>query len=85
MVLSIVVAVIGLIVGVFGWAQIIGSIQHASERGAGKTLATIIIWAVILGAVAFLFMNVVLTGHVKALLIGYAISLILVLAQGKVE
>ena len=85
MVLSIVVAVIGLIVGVFGWAQIIGSIQHASERGAGMTLATIIIWTVILGAVALLFMNVVLTGHVKALLVGYAISLILVLAQGKVE
>ena len=36
------------VLGVFGFAQIIGSLQNASRRGTAFTLFTIVLWTVIL-------------------------------------
>ena len=85
MVISAIVGVVAWVVGLFGWAQIVGSLQNVKERGTGMTLVTIIINAAIMIALAVLVWKVVLVGHIKALLIGYAVSLVMILASGKIH
>ena len=81
----ILVGIAGWVIGLFGWAQIIGSIQHAAERGATKTFITIVLWIVILAVFAGLFWKVFLTDYITAFLIGYAISLVMILMHGNVD
>lgn len=70
--LFFIILIVSYVVGLFGFAQVLGSIQHAHERGATMTLITIVINGVVLcGAymlVAHFFTSV------KPLVIGYVIS-----------
>lgn len=77
----IIIAVIAWVVGVFGWAQVIGSVQNIKERP--NLWLTLILWNAILIIVAYIvttkFAGLVPLG------IGYIISLIQVLSSGKIE
>ncbi|MDO4383581.1 MAG: hypothetical protein Q4C18_03725 [Eubacteriales bacterium] len=71
--------IVSYVVGLFGFAQILGSLQHVRERGIAMTFITIIINGVILlGAymlVAHFFTSV------KPLVIGYVISFLSLLGK----
>lgn len=69
--------------GVFGWAQIIGGIQNLKTRGK-MMMFTIVLWAVILVG-ASLLVNTFLHSYIVVWIIGVAISLVMVLRQGKIE
>lgn len=77
----IIIAAIAWVVGVFGWAQVIGSVQNIKERP--NLWLTLILWNAILIIVAYIvttkFAGLVPLG------IGYIISLIQVLSSGKIE
>lgn len=77
----IIIATIAWVVGVFGWAQVIGSVQNIKERP--NLWLTLILWIAILIIVAYIvttkFAGLVPLG------IGYIISLIQVLSSGKIE
>lgn len=77
----IIIAAIAWVVGVFGWAQVIGSVQNIKERP--NLWLTLILWIAILTIVAYIvttkFAGLVPLG------IGYIISLIQVLSSGKIE
>ena len=80
----IVIAAVAWFIGIVGWAQIIGSIQHASERGRNATMSTIIVWVVIFGvltAAVYFFLR----KYFIAYLIGLGISMIRILFAGRVE
>lgn len=82
--LFIVTGVVAYLLGAFGWAQIIGSLQNVKTRGAGMTLFTVIFWAAILVGSYFL-MRAVVHGEKIAYFLGLAISLVLVLRSGKIQ
>lgn len=71
------------LVGVFGWAQIIGSFQNLKTRGP-KMFITIIIWLAILGLSFWLVIRF-LPSDIWAWVIGMIISFLQVLRQGKIE
>lgn len=77
----IIIVAIAWVVGVFGWAQVIGSVQNIKERP--NLWLTLILWIAILIIVAYIvttkFAGLVPLG------IGYIISLIQVLSFGKIE
>lgn len=80
----IVIAAVAWFIGIVGWAQIIGSIQHASERGRKATMSTIIVWVVIFGvltAAVYFFLR----KYFIAYLIGLGISMIRILFAGRVS
>lgn len=66
--------------GVFGFCQIIGSLQ-TKQRGF---LITIMIWVVILGGL-YLLARKLIPEKITALYVGYAISLVMSLSAGKIE
>lgn len=77
----IIIAAIAWVVGVFGWAQVIGSVQNIKERP--NLWLTLILWNAILIIVAY-----IVTTKFEGLVplgIGYIISLIQVLSSGKIE
>ncbi len=71
------------LVGVFGWAQIIGGFQNLKTRGP-KMFITIIIWLAILGLSFWLVIRF-LPSDIWAWVIGMIISFLQVLRQGKIE
>lgn len=77
----IIIVAIAWVVGVFGWAQVIGSVQNIKERP--NLWLTLILWIAILIIVAYIvttkFAGLVPLG------IGYIISLIQVLSSDKIE
>lgn len=77
----IIIAAIAWIVGVFGWAQVIGSIQNIKERP--NLWSPLILWTVILLVVAYIV--VTKFAGLMPLAIGYIISLIQILSSGKIE
>ncbi len=77
----IVVAVIAWIVGVFGWSQIIGSLQNLSARKG--LLFTMLLWIVIMGAGAYV--AIVKFAAVWPLVIGYGIALVQTLSAGRIS
>lgn len=77
----IIIAAIAWIVGVFGWAQVIGSVQNIKERP--NLWSPLILWAVILLVVAYIV--VTKFAGLMPLAIGYIISLIQILSSGKIE
>ena len=81
--MNIVVAIVSWLVGIFGWAQIIGSLQNAKSRGPLMTLITIIIWICVLGGIAYF--GIVKLGCKVALIIGYAVSLVMIVGKGRIE
>ncbi len=77
----VIIAAIAWIVGVFGWAQVIGSVQNIKERP--NLWLTLILWVAILIIVAYIVITKF--AGLAPLGIGYIISLIQVLSSGKIE
>lgn len=77
-----VVGFISFIIGVFGFAQVTGSIRCAKIRGPAMTAITLLIWGAILLAVFFIARHF-FEKYLVALYIGYAISFVLTLGSGK--
>ena len=79
MISFIITLIVSYVVGLFGFAQIIGSIQNAKERGA-MTIVTIVIWSVILIGLYYVVTHV-LAIRALPLIIGYAISFVSLLGK----
>ncbi|HHX23739.1 MAG TPA: hypothetical protein GX723_06980 [Thermoanaerobacterales bacterium] len=78
--LFIVVAVVAFVVGIFGFAQIIGSLRTKQKN----FLLPIIIWLAILVGEFFLA-RLIVSDYMNAFYIGTGISLIIILLQKKIE
>jgi hypothetical protein len=78
--LFILVAVVAFVVGIFGFAQIIGSLRTRQKR----FMLPILLWLVILVGEFFLARLIVLD-YMKAFYIGTGISFIIMLLQKKIE
>ena len=81
MVKIIVVAIAAWIIGAFGWAQIIGSIQNLSYKPS--YIFTIILWLAVMGLTAYF--AVAKFDCLWGLLVGFGISLLQVLSAGTIE
>ena len=81
MIKFIIVAAIAWLVGVFGWTQIIGSIQNIRARKS--LLFTMILWMIVMGVAAYFAIVSFASGW--ALAVGYGISFIQIIASGKIE
>ena len=79
-----VVLFVAWISGVFGFAQIIGSLQNLRMRGAAMSAFTIILWALILGAICFVAHHFFFPYRI-AYYVGTGISFIQVLCSGRIE
>ena len=77
----IIVAVVAWLVGVFGWAQIIGSIQNLRVRKS--LLFTLILWVIIMAVGAYFAIHTF--ASLWPLIIGYAISFCQTIFSGKVR
>lgn len=77
----IIILVLAYVVGVFGWSQVIGSLQNLSTR---KGLAfTLILWLAILGVGAYF--AIAKFDGLLPLAIGYGVSLVQTLFSGKIQ
>lgn len=83
-ILFIVVAFLAWFVGVWGFAQIIGSLQNIKTRGIGKTLFTIIVWAAIL-ILGWILMHSFAPNQSLAYYIATAIAFLQILLSGKIK
>lgn len=81
MIKFIIIAVIAWLVGIFGWAQIIGSIQNIRIRK--NLLFTLILWTIIM--VAGACFAIITFDSIWALVVGYAISFVQIIRSGKIE
>lgn len=79
-----VVAALAYVVGLFGFAQIIGSLQNVKSRGAGMTVFTIAIWFVILMTGWFL-RNRFAPEQDVAYYVATAVSFVQILLAGKIQ
>ena len=82
--LFIIVLAVSFFIGVFGFSQIIGSLQNIKNRGIGLSLFTIILWCGILAA-TFFIKNRFFPDNSTAYYIGMGASLVAVLMQGKIQ
>ena len=80
----IITLAVAYVVGVFGFAQIIGSLRTFKIRGPGASMFTILLWSVILFGVAKLLLSF-LGNETTALWIGYGISCVQMLMQRNIE
>lgn len=80
----IVALFVSFAIGTFGFAQIIGSLRTVATRGGKLTFFTVTLWTLILAVVAFLVFRFLPSVKI-ALLIGYAISFLIMLFQRNVE
>lgn len=74
----------GYFIGVFGWAQIIGSIRYRSVRGGKMTFITVSIWTIILActfAAVWIFVNKMFVPYI----VGSAISFVHILFQKEIN
>lgn len=78
--LFIVVAVVAFVVGIFGFAQIIGSLRSRQKN----FLLPIIIWLAILVGEFFLARLIVIN-YMNAFYIGTGIAFVIMLLQKKIE
>lgn len=78
--LFIVVAVVAFVVGIFGFAQIIGSLRTKQKN----FLLPIIIWLAILVGEFFLARLIVIN-YMNAFYIGTGIAFVIILLQKKIE
>lgn len=83
-VLFIVVGYGTFIAGIWGFAQIVGSLQYIKERGTALTISTIVIHIVLLSGIAFGVLRF-LPLYKIALFLGYGISLIKILLSGRMR
>jgi hypothetical protein len=80
----LIVGTIVYLIGVFGWAQIIGCLQSVRERGIVMTLITLFIWVGILGT-SFLIAESFFSKYMTVYFIVMVISFIQVILAGKIE
>ena len=78
---SLLIGVITLFVGILGWSQIIGSLQNIKNRP--NLIIALILWLVIMIGLGYYF--IVQKNAFIPTLIGYAVSLVMVLSQGKIS
>jgi hypothetical protein len=78
--LFIVVAVVAFVVGIFGFAQIIGSLRTRQKN----FLLPIIIWLAILVGEFFLA-RLIVVNYMNAFYIGTGIAFVIILFQKKIE
>lgn len=83
-ILFIVVLVLSYLFGVWGFCQIIGSIQHRFERSVRATVLTILIWIAILTGVFFLA-RAFFHNQMTAYYIGTGVSLLMTLLSGRIQ
>ena len=77
----VLVAAAAWLLGVFGWSQIIGSLQNMKAQ---KGLAfTLVLWVVLLAVGAYVAIAVF--SSTWSLVIGYAIALLQTFAAGKIQ
>lgn len=69
-------------IGVFGFCQIIGSIQYVRVRAIPLTLFTVLFWVSVLGIITTIILMFLNTYKV-ALFIGYIVALLMSLSAGK--
>lgn len=74
----------GYFIGLFGWAQIIGSIRYRRVRGSKITFITIFVWAVILGC-AFAAVWILINKMFVPYIVGSAVSLVHILFQKEIN
>ncbi len=55
--MHILTIIVSFVVGLFGFSQIVGSIQWANRRGIPMTLFTMALWIIILVAYVFAVLN----------------------------
>lgn len=77
-----VVLALSFFLGVFGFAQITGSVRCWRIRGAGVSLFTIILWAALLAGGAFIVLRF-FRDYAVVLYVAYAISFVATLGTGK--
>ncbi len=77
----IIVLLIAWLVGVFGWSQIIGSLQNLSIRKS--LIITLVLWIVIMSVGAYF--AILKFNSIWAMIFGYLLSLIQVIRSGKIE
>ena len=82
-VIFIVIFIVSWLVGVFGWAQIIGSFQNLKSRGP-HMLITVLIWSIIIVA-TYIAVWKFFASSILAWIIGMVVSFMQVLRQGKIE
>lgn len=82
MILWVVIGFASFFLGVFGFAQIIGSCQNL-KANKGYWI-TIILWSAILAG-GFFLVRSVSHSNLSALYIGYAVSFVIMLGQGKIH
>lgn len=81
-VIWLVVLALSFFLGVFGFAQITGSVRCWRTRGVGMSLFTIILWAALLVVGAFIVLRF-FHDYAVALYVAYAISFVSTLGTGK--
>ena len=79
-----VIAFLAYLLGLFGFSQIIGSLQNVKTRGAGMTVFTIAIWFVILMTGWFL-RNRFAPEQDVAYYVATAVSFVQILLAGKIQ
>ena len=81
MIKEIIIFILALFLGIVGFAQIVGSMQNITKRP--RLIITIILWCIYLSVGAYL--AIVKFGELVPLCIGYVLSFVMVLAEGKIE
>lgn len=82
--LFVIVLAVSYCVGVFGFCQIIGSLQNIRNRGGGLTALTIAIWAAVLVGEFFLAKRF-FANQIIAFYVGTGFSFISSLGAGKIQ
>lgn len=78
------IAMVGYFVGVFGFAQIIGSLQHIRMRSISATIFTIGIWIIIFIGLIFLVHRFFYPYRIVYYVVS-GIAFIQILAAGKIR
>lgn len=82
--LSAVFTFAGYFIGIWGWAQIVGSIQQFRNRGPKASFTTILIWLVLIGA-STAIVYFLLPKYMIPYLAGLGIGLVNILVSGKIR
>ncbi len=80
MFVMIIAAFVAWVIGVWGWAQILGSLQNMGQRGG--LFFTLVLWIAIMGGGLYLASGL---GYLVPFLVGYALSFIQVSRTGRIE
>lgn len=80
LVVCLIVVAVSFLFGIFGFAQLIGSITNINERGIKWTLVTTIMWLAIIGAVTYCIINY-LPQYLNYYLVGMGLSFVIIIVE----